>query len=95
MTIGKPFRLASQTQVNREGYIHLGSAASEQCYRVLVNDAGQILLDPIDNLPEREQWLWQNSTALSSVQQGIEQVAEGNQRSLGTFAQHADLDIED
>ena len=96
MIANQPFHLLQQeAQTDREGCIHLGQNAKAKRYRILINDAGQILLDPIDNVPERESWLWQNADALAAVHRGIEQVEAGQQRSLGSFAQFADLEIED
>jgi hypothetical protein len=88
------FRLVEEIDADNLGVINLGQTAKAQRYRVLVNDSGQILLDPIPVL-EREQWLWENPQALASVQRGLEQAARGEQISLGSFARYADLDIED
>lgn len=49
------------------GHLSLNLEPKSTEYRVLVNEAGQILLDPITNIPDREQWLWQNPQALASV----------------------------
>jgi len=95
MSVNQNFRLiqaAANTDDN--GFINLGQQASEKSYRILVNDAGQILLDPIDNVPDREQWLWQNPTALSSLQRGIAQAKAGETQSLGSFAQYAELELD-
>lgn len=77
------------------GRLTLGQVVKAKSYRVMINDAGQILLDPVVSIPERELWLWQNPEALASVQRGIEHSAAGNGRYLGDFAQYADLEIED
>ncbi len=61
----------------------------------MVNDAGQILLDPVVSIPERELWLWQNPSALASVQRGIQQSAAGESHELGSFAQYADFEVAD
>ena len=96
MNANETFRLIQDAaHADDEGNIHIGQSAKAKRYRVLINDAGQILLDPIENLPEQEQWLWQNPTALASVQRGIEQVRAGEVRSLGSFAQFADSEDED
>jgi hypothetical protein len=57
----------------------------------MVNDAGQILLDPVVSISERELWLWQNPEAIASVQRGIEQAESGNLQKLGSFAQYAEI----
>ncbi|KYC37510.1 hypothetical protein WA1_45675 [Scytonema hofmannii PCC 7110] len=82
---------------NEQGDLTLGEAAKAKVYRVLSNDAGQILLDPVDieKIPEDQRWLWQNSKALAMVLQGLQEATEGKGRSLGSFAQYADLEIDD
>jgi len=69
--------------------------AQEKRYRILVNESGQILLDPVVSIPERELWLWQNQEASTAVQQGIEQAAAGQVEELGSFAKYAALEIKD
>ncbi|MBW4476964.1 MAG: hypothetical protein KME54_08820 [Tolypothrix brevis GSE-NOS-MK-07-07A] len=80
-----------------QGNLTLGEAAKAKVYRVLTNDAGQILLDPIDieKIPEEQRWLWQNPEALAMVLQGLKEAAEGKGHYLGSFAQYADLEIDD
>jgi hypothetical protein len=82
---------------SEEGNFTLGETAKAKVYRVLTNDAGQILLDPIDleKIPENQRWLWQNPEALGMVLRGIEQAARGEVHDLGSFAQYADLEIDD
>jgi len=83
--------------INEQGNLTLGEAAKAKVYRVLTNDAGQILLDPIDleKIPENQRWLWQNPEALAMVVQGIQEAARGEVHDLGSFAQYADLEIDD
>ncbi len=82
---------------NEEGNFTLGETAKAKVYRVLTNDAGQILLDPIDieKIPEEQRWLWKNPEALGMVLRGIQQAARGEVHDLGSFAQYADLEIDD
>lgn len=82
------FRVVKELiQPDSQGKLTLEQVARAKSYRVMVNDAGQILLDPVLSIPEREAWLWQNPEALSLVQQGIEQSAIGQTENLGSFAQ--------
>lgn len=46
-------------------------------------------------LPKEELWLWQDSTAWASLERGLRQAAAGDAHYLGSFAQYADLDIDD
>ncbi len=81
---------------SEQGNLILGDAAKAKVYRVLTNDAGQILLDPIniEQIPEEQRWLWQNSEALGMVLRGIEQAARGEVHDNGSFAEYADLEID-
>lgn len=77
------------TQSDSRGRLTLGQVVKGKSYRVMINDEGQILLDPVVSIPKRELWLWQNSDALASVKRGIEQ-ASTESRDLGDFSQYAD-----
>lgn len=45
--------------------------------RLFKNDRGEVLLQPIVEIPAAEIWLFQNSTALERVQKGLKDAAEG------------------
>jgi len=90
------FRVVKElVQPDSQGKLTLEHLARATSYRVMVNDAGQILLDPVLSIPEREAWLWQNPEALALVQQGIEQSAIGQIENLGSFAQYANLELDE
>jgi hypothetical protein len=82
----------------RKGYVHpdargrltLGSAARDADYRVLVNDKGQILLDPVVAIPASEGWLWESPALRASMERALKQAEEGQFEDLGSFAQYAD-----
>jgi len=57
-------------------------------YRALINQLGQIVLDPVITVPAREYWLLQNSETLASVVRGVEQAKRGE---LGTFPSFAEF----
>ena len=80
---------------DNQGRLTLGQVITAKSYRVMTNEAGQILLDPIVSIPELELWLWKNPDALASVQRGIEQVSTKETYDLGSFAQYADLKVDD
>jgi len=61
----------------------------------MINDAGQVLLTPVATIPKQKLWLWQNMSALTAVGRGIEQAAKQKTYDLGSFAQYADLEVED
>jgi len=82
-------------QPDSRGRVTLGQLARGKNYRLLVNKAGQLLLDPVVSIPEQELWLWQNPEAITAVQQGIQQSGVGDVQELGSFAEYADLELED
>lgn len=92
MVINQDFHLLQEATIDSNGSLQLGPSVTARRYRILVNANGQLLLDPID---DREQWLWQNPQAIATVQTGIAQAAQGQTLSLGSFAQYANLDIDD
>lgn len=51
--------------------------------------------DPLATIPAAERWLWQNSDAMQMLAQGKEDVRAGRVHDLGSFAQYADIDIDD
>lgn len=51
--------------------------AKSQRVRVSVNDKGDILLQPVVEIPASEHWLFQNKEALESVKRGLKEAAEG------------------
>lgn len=79
-------------RADARGRITVGNEVSEKQFRVMINDDGQILLDPVVVIPAREAWLFKNTQAAMSVLRGIEQSKAGRTKSLGSFAQFADLD---
>ena len=51
--------------------------------------------DPLATIPEAERWLWQNHEAMQMLSQGKEDIRAGRIYDLGSFAQFADIDIDD
>ncbi len=49
----------------------------------------------LEDIPEKERWLWQNPIAWASLERGLRQAQAGEGRYLGSFAQYADLEIDD
>jgi hypothetical protein len=49
----------------------------------------------LSSLPSAEPWLRKNSVARASVERGLQQAAAGEVHYLGSFAEYADLDIDD
>jgi hypothetical protein len=58
-------------------------------FAAYVNDAGQIMLDPVVEVPAREQWLYKNPKAMKALRAGLQSAAGKPPRSLGSFAKYA------
>jgi hypothetical protein len=74
------------------GRLTLGSAVRDSDYRVLVNERGQILLDPVVSIPASEGWLWDNPALRASMERALEQAEAGEFEDLGSFAKFLDED---
>jgi len=83
------------SRADNRGRLTVGAVAKSKNYRVMINKFGQILLDPIVNIPEKEIWLWRNQSALESLKSGLQEAAAGETNDLGSFAEYANLDIDD
>jgi hypothetical protein len=59
-------------------------------YRVMKNELGQILLDPVKSVPAYEAWLWENPERIASVQRGIAQAQAGQLVSIDLGAEDGD-----
>ncbi len=90
----KRLSLAKALGTIKERLGELGAALEDLHFRVYVNSAGQVLLDPAVTVPVREMWLYRNPVALKKVREGLAQAAEGKLRNLGSFAKYADEEIE-
>lgn len=86
------FRVVKEeVRADDRGRVPIGQdIAADQQYRVLANESGQILLDPVVTVPTRELWLFRNENALLSLIRGVHQAQKGDLHDLGSFAPHAD-----
>jgi len=74
-----------------KGRISLGNLLDGvSSLRVTVDDEGRIILEPYQEVPQREAWLYENKAALEQLRAGIQQAAEGSVHDLGSFAQYTD-----
>ena len=90
------FRVIKEiVQPDNRGRISLGTEVKLKTYRALTNDLGQILLEPVVTIPEREVWLFENTETLANLKQGLQESAMGKGEYLGSFAEYADLEIEE
>ncbi len=72
------------------GRLTLGSAAKDSDYRVLVNEKGQILLDPVIPIPASEAWLWESPSLRASMERALKQSEAEEFEDLGSFRSFVD-----
>ncbi|MEP6755666.1 MAG: hypothetical protein ABJA67_09210 [Chthonomonadales bacterium] len=77
------------------GRIALGPEVEHSMFSVSQNQHGQILLTPVEQVPSHEMWLLKNPEAMESIKRGIEDAKNGRIHDMGSFAQFADLEIDD
>ncbi len=58
-------------------------------YHIYSNSVGQIVLDPQVTIPASEAWLFEDKTALASVDKGMVEAANGQVIDRGSFAKYA------
>lgn len=87
--------LIQQIRPDSKGRITLGKLAQGvSSFRARRLEDGNIVLEPFAEIPAREKWLLENAAALGAVKAGLAEAAEGKTRSLGSFAEYADEDID-
>lgn len=87
--------IIQQLRPDSKGRITLGKLAQGvSSFRAWRTDDGNIMLEPFTEIPAREKWLFENAAALGAVKAGLEQAAEGETRSLGSFARFTDDDVD-
>jgi hypothetical protein len=78
-----------------KGRIALGELAKGVSSFHVTTDGDRIILEPYAEVPAREKWLFDNPEALASLKRGLADSAAGRTKSRGSFAQHANDDIDD
>lgn len=77
------FTKTTTVREDSRGRVVLGARATKpDAYQVFTNDAGEILLVPVKEVPEAEWWLWQNPQAMAALQAGLEDSGAGRVRPL-------------
>lgn len=78
-------------RLDSKGRITLGKLAEGiSSFRATRQSDDRIILVPYVEIPARELWLYKNPEALSMVEQGLREYAEGKTVRMGSFAKYAD-----
>lgn len=91
------FRPVSEVRVDSKNRIHLpkcARSAAARMYKLLANDSGQLVLDPLVTIPASEAWLFKNKKALAAVRHGLQDAKEGKLVRRPSLSKHADDKIE-
>jgi hypothetical protein len=74
-----------ETEPDSKHRINLGTAVKTPPgvrYKVMQNELGQILLDPVKSVPAYEAWIYENPDLIDSIRRGIAQTESGNLVSI-------------
>ncbi|MFA7340322.1 MAG: hypothetical protein WC028_26305 [Candidatus Obscuribacterales bacterium] len=69
-----------ETEPDKKHRVSLGTGIKTPSgvrYKVMHNEYGQILLDPVKSVPAREAWIYENPERLESIKRGIAQAEKG------------------
>jgi hypothetical protein len=86
-----------ETEADKKNRVSLGPAIQTPPgvrYKVMRNEAGQILLDPVKSVPAYEAWVWEDAQRIASIKRGIAQAEAGKVVSVD-LAAYSDDDEDD
>lgn len=86
---------AKTSNADAKGRIVLGPKHANKMFRVTEQPDGNLLLEPVVAVHEREVWFYKSPEAQALVQEGIRQSREGKGKDLGSFAEFANDDIDE
>jgi len=92
---GQDHRVTKTSNSDAKGRVVLGAQHANKMFRISEQPDGNLLLEPVIAVHEREVWFYRNPEAQAMVQEGIRQSREGKGKDLGSFAEFADIEIED
>jgi hypothetical protein len=87
--------LKKTSNSDAKGRVVLGPQFANKMFRVSEQADGNVLLEPVVTVHEREVWFYKNPAVQAMVQVGIRQSRAGETVYLGPFGQYADLDVDD
>lgn len=82
-----------ETEPDKKNRVTLGPTVVTEPgvrYRVMKNELGQILLDPVKSVPAYEAWVWENPDRIASIKRGIAQAEAGKVVSIDLSAHQMD-----
>lgn len=78
-------RIADSVKLDAKRRVHLPKVLAREgvTYHIYANRVGQIVLDPQITIPASEAWLFEDKTALGSIDKGMAESANGRAIDLG------------
>ena len=87
--------MVTKVRPDSKGRVYLGEEARHvSSYQKTIDKSGVIHLTPMQEVPAREAWLYENKAALEMVKKGLLQAAQGKVKKLRSFAKYADSEID-
>src|SRR5438270_12594203 len=88
--------VARNVRPDSRNRVSLGAALEDfdddASFNVYRDETGRIILEPLVSIPASEAWLFRNKRALKSLARGLDQLANGKTKVIGSFAKYADDD---
>ena len=83
-------RIANSVKPDAKRRVHLPKVLIREdvTYNIYTNSAGQIVLDPQITIPASEAWLYEDKTALASVDKGMTESFNRRTIDRGSFAKY-------
>lgn len=90
-----PISATKTSNSDAKGRVVLGPKHANKMFRVSEQPDGNLLLEPVVAVHEREVWFYKNPEAQAMVQEGIRQSRAGKGKDLGSFAEFANDDTDE
>ena len=87
--------LKKTSNSDAKGRVVLGPQHANKMFRVSEQPDGNLLLEPLVAIHEREIWFYKNPEVQAMVQKGIRQSKAGRGKYLGSFAEFAEGDADE
>ena len=83
-------KIADSVKLDAKRRVHLPKVLAREgvTYHIYVNRVGQVVLDPQITIPASEAWLFEDRTALASVDKGMAESSNGRVVDRGSFADY-------
>lgn len=95
MAIAKRLRERSKIRINLDARKRVSLVkflSDPKIHSVIAYQEGnKIILEPMVEIPAYEAWIYEDPKIIGNIREGLKQAKEGKVRSLGSFAQYADI----